>query len=1078
MAENLIITQTKIITPQRRKDYLTRPRLLELLSDLFDFRLIIVAAPAGYGKTTLLVDFAHQFDWPVCWLALEPIDQDLTRFLSHFVCSIKQKFPDFGSDAIKLLETTPADQINLDFLITTITNDIFEKITEHFIIVLDDYHLLKSSPKIDQFLSDFVQRADENCHVAITSRKLLTLPDLPLMVARSQVGGLSVEELAFQPDEILKLFNQLFNEPITSQQAKDLAANTEGWITGLLLTSRTLKKGLGETRKVTRTSGIGLYEYLAQQVLDQQPQHIQDFLLNTSLLEEFNEDLCRVVIEKALSKKADWNALMDHIIQNNLFVIPVGEKSLWLRYHHLFRDFLQAAIQKTRPSDAHKIKLELARYFREKRNWEKVFEIYDSLGDKEAIAELVASIGSEFISKGKIKKLASWISIIPKNLYDNNPKLLSIHASVTVSQGKVQEGRELLDRVIKLLHGKQDNLSLADNLIRRSVALKLLGDYENAMRDAEEAISLTKKKPSLNHLYSEALRAKGIIFYQRGNLKEGLIILKEAIHLCEKNQREEDTARILIEVGAIHETLGQISEAEKAYTRSLAYWQSVGDSTWQPIILNNLGVLHHTKGDFVKSFYNLEKSMHYSQATGNRRMEGYSLASIGDLYRDLSALEEAEDAYQKALEIALIIEDKFLLFYLKTAQSRLSTNKNQFQKAQLQIRGAQTIAKKSGSLYEINKYRLEQGIIDFWTKKYGKAIKNLLISEDFFKKEGHIEDAVHNQFYLFLSFIKTGDLEKSSRILDDILEKLSEPQRYIPSMSVANDIKNFLKPLSRKKDLGVKICRLLKEADQFQKSAQKSRRIIRKQASVIPFAPAKIIIRTFGSTEVNINQRALKISDWKTQTSRDLFLVFLAYPEGLTKEEVGVIFWPDASSSELKLRFKNAIYRMRHAVGSDVVNFQDNYYLFNRAVDYEYDVQNFIAAIKKASEKISVDQKIEALKIAVSLYKGTYLPHVDETWAAADRERYLGMYTKAAEELAFLYLDNKEFEACLGISHSALKFDPYNEPLHRICMNAYAALGNKSAVRRQFNKCRRILLEEIGSEPSSQTIELYQFLIN
>jgi len=305
MAENLIITQTKIIAPQRRKDYLTRPRLLELLSDLFDFRLIIVAAPAGYGKTTLLVDFAHQFDWPVCWLALEPIDQDLTRFLSHFVCSIKQKFPDFGSDAIKLLETTPADQINLDFLITTITNDIFEKITEHFIIVLDDYHLLKSSPKIDQFLSDFVQRADENCHVAITSRKLLTLPDLPLMVARSQVGGLSVEELAFQPDEILKLFNQLFNEPITSQQAKDLAANTEGWITGLLLTSQTLKKGLGETRKVTRTSGIGLYEYLAQQVLDQQPQHIQDFLLNTSLLEEFNEDLCRVVIEKALSKKAD-----------------------------------------------------------------------------------------------------------------------------------------------------------------------------------------------------------------------------------------------------------------------------------------------------------------------------------------------------------------------------------------------------------------------------------------------------------------------------------------------------------------------------------------------------------------------------------------------------------------------------------------------------------------------------------------------------------------------------------------------------------------------------------------------------
>ena len=1078
MAENLIITQTKIITPQRRKDYLTRPRLLELLSDLFDFRLIIVAAPAGYGKTTLLVDFAHQFDWPVCWLALEPIDQDLARFFSHFIYSIKQKFPDFGSDSIKLLETTPSDQINLDFLITTITNDIFEKITEHFIIVLDDYHLLQSSPKIDQFLSDFVQRADENCHVVITSRKLLTLPDLPLMVARSQVGGLSVEELAFQPDEVLKLFNQLVHEPITSQQAKDLVANTEGWITGLLLTSHTLIKGMGEARKVARASGIGLYEYLAQQVLDQQPHHIQDFLLNTSLLEEFNEDLCKVVIGKALSQKANWNALMDHVIQNNLFIIPVSEKSLWLRYHHLFRDFLQAAIQEIRPKDAQKIKLELARYFRENGNWEKVFEIYDSLGEKEAIAELVGSIGSELIAKGKMQKLSSWISIIPKNIYETDPKLLSIRASVAVNQGKIQEGRELLDRVIEMYRKKSYSLSLADNLIRRSAALRVLGNYEDAMRDAEEAISLTKTKHSLNHLYSEALRAIGIILYQKGELKKGLIFLEKAVRLCDENQREEDTARILVEVGAIHETLGQISEAEQAYTRSLAYWQSVGDSIWQPTILNNLGVLQHTKGDFVKSFLSLEKSMHYSQATGNQRMEGYSLASIGDLYRDLSAFEEAEDAYQKALEIALIIEDQFLIFYLKTAQSRLSANKNQFKKAQLQIRGAQAIVKKSGSLYEINKYRLEQGALDFCTANYEKAIENLIISEDFFKKEGHIEETVRNQFYLFVSLIKIGKLERSNQILDDIMEKLPEPQLYIPSMSAANDVKNVLKPLTKKKVLGVKIFKLFEELDKFQKLTQKSRRIIRKQASVVPFAPAKIIIRTFGSIEVIVNNSALKIADWKTQTSRDLFLLFLAYPEGLTKEEVGVIFWPDASTSELKLRFKNAIYRMRHAIGSDVVNFQDNYYLFNRMVDYEYDVQNFIAAIKKASVKKNVNQKIEVYKIAVSLYKGTYLPRLDKTWVVADREKYLKMYIKAAEELALLYMNNKEFETSLETSQSALEFDPYYEPLHRMCMKVYAALGNKSAILHQFNKCRTILLKEIGTEPSDQTIALYESLIN
>ena len=317
MIENFQIAQTKLITPQRRKELLSRPRLLEMMSDLLDFRLIIVAAPAGYGKTSLLIDFASQFDWPVCWYALDPLDQDFERFLAYFIHSIQLKFPDFGETSLRVLESTPVDQINQDFLISTLTNDIYDHITEHFVIVLDDYHLLKSNPEIDQFLSNFIQRADDNCHIVITSRKLLTFPDLPLMVARSQVGGLSVEELAFQPNEIEELFDKIFNKPINSEEALALASRTEGWITGLLLTSQMLKGGMGDQIKVSRASGIGLYEYLAQQVLDQQPEIVREFMLNSSILEEFNAPMCKEVIGKALHKQQKWGDLLYHVIQNN-----------------------------------------------------------------------------------------------------------------------------------------------------------------------------------------------------------------------------------------------------------------------------------------------------------------------------------------------------------------------------------------------------------------------------------------------------------------------------------------------------------------------------------------------------------------------------------------------------------------------------------------------------------------------------------------------------------------------------------------------------------------------------------------
>ena len=1077
MAEKLMIAQTKIITPQRRKDYLSRKRLLEVLSDLLDYRLIIIAAPAGYGKTSLLVDFAHQFEWPVCWFALEPIDKDFTRFLSHFVYAIRQKFPQFGDDAINLLENTASDQINTDFLITTITNDIFNHITEHFIIVLDDYHLLQTSPKIDQFLSDFIQRADENCHIAVTSRKLLTLPDLPLMVARSQVGGLSAEELAFQHDEILQLFNQTFNRPITSAEAKSLARSTEGWITGLLLTSKTLRSGMGAAERVARTSGIGLYEYLAQQVLEQQPEEVQDFLLNSSILEEFDREMCASVIGNALDQEADWDSLMHHIVQNNLFYIPVGEDSLWLRYHHLFRDFLQTSINNKRPKDAFRIRTALADHYYARGDFERVFEIYQHLEDKQAVANLVKDVGSTFIAKGKVQKLNEWLGEVPETSINHDPVLLSLLASIEVNSGQVQHGCDLLDDVVKICHDKTDDEMLADNLIRRSSARRVLGNYEKALIDAEKAIEICAKKRKLRHLYSEALRAKGITLYQQGKLRDGLIYLEKAIRICEAEKKEEDRARILMETGAIYETLGAFDQAETAYSDALAYWQAIGDSIWQPIILNNLGVLQHSKGDLLNSFYNLEKSMHYSQQTGNQRMEGYALASIGDLYRDLRALNEAEDAYQKALEIALMIEDQFLIFYLKTVQARVSVMNEQYKKAQLQIRAAQSIAKKSSSLFEMNKYRLEQGMLYFWQAEYTKALESLQLPSDFFANEGHLEDAVRTQFYLFLTLQKTGDSELSVSILDRTLKDMDEPKYYTPSMSAANEVQGFLRKLSRKKEYATQLTTLTKALTSFHEKGQKIRLTIRKQASVVPFAPARISIQTFGNIEIRIQDRILTISDWMTQTSRDLFLLFLANPMGLSKGEVGLILWPDSSTSELKLRFKNAIYRMRHAIGSDVVLFQDNIYLFNRAVDHDYDVQNFVSAIRNAREEKQDIKKIKPLSRAVTLYKGEYLPSLDDEWVIVDREKYKAMYMQAAEELASLLLKESEGEKAILTAESALTQDPFYEPLYRIIMEAHAIRGDRVSVTRQFEKCKRVLMEGMGFEPSDQTTALYKELI-
>ena len=897
------------------------------------------------------------------------------------------------------------------------------------------------------------------------------------MVARSQVGGLSIEELAFMPDEIQELFDRIFNKPINSQQAADLAMRTEGWITGLLLTSQMLKTGMGDQLKVARASGIGLYEYLAQQVLDQQPMNVREFLLNTSILEEFNAQMCQEVIGKALSIQENWSNLLNQVIHNNLFVLPVDDAYTWIRYHHLFRDFLQTAIKKERPKDARTIQENLADYFTQREEWERVFEIYSDLSNSEAIVNLIEKAGSTFIAKGKINKLSEWLKALPDSVVIGNPSILSMKASIATNQRSIQEGKELLDKVVHILREQKDEKSLADNLIRRSAVLRMLGEHQAAMDDAEESIAITKKHPEVAHLYSEALRAKGAILVQTGKVNDALGFYEQILEICQKNNVEEDVARILIEIGYIHEKLGKYALAENAYEKSLAYWQSVGDSNLQPIVLNNLGVVQHLSGEFTKSFNNFEKSMHYAKATGDLRMEGYSLASIGDLYKDLDAGKEAMEAYQKAMEIAQQIEDQYLVFYLKMVRARMHLIERQYKKAERLIRSAQAVAKKSGSSYEINKYRLEQSALDIYNKEYQKAIEQLEDTTSFFKNEGYVEDSVRSEALLFLSQIKIGEKEKAEELIRDFLDRINDPDRHIPSLSILNELKQDLRSVRNIKYFQSYFSEIATNQEEYQSLIQRSRRRIRKQASIVPFAPARLEIKAFGRDDVIIKDHTLTISDWKTQTSRDLFFLFLAHPEGLTKEEVGLIFWPDSSFSELKMRFKNAIYRMRHAIGSEAVLFQDNFYQFNRAIDYEYDVQNFIVAINNfKDEKISIKKKT-FLSTAINLYTGPYLPGIDETWVIADRQKYLEMFLKAVDEITKINIENKEYEEALGYCQQALKEDLYNEEIYRLIMKIYAALGNKAAISKQYEICCKVLKDELNTNPSPQTIELFESLI-
>ena len=218
------------------------------------------------------------------------------------------------------------------------------------------------------------------------------------------------------------------------------------------------------------------------------------------------------------------------------------------------------------------------------------------------------------------------------------------------------------------------------------------------------------------------------------------------------------------------------------------------------------------------------------------------------------------------------------------------------------------------------------------------------------------------------------------------------------------------------------------------------------------------------------------MSDWRTQSVRDLFLYFLNCQDAVTKEQVGAALWPEIPNVQmLKARFKNEIYRLRRAVGRDAIVFEDEYYRFNHQMDYEYDVEAFDSHIARAHKTANVNTRIEHLQKAVELVHGPYLADVDAEWAVPERERLWQVYGSALEELAYLYLDTSQLQSCLITCQLALKRDRFHEAIYQIEMRAHAVLGDRSAVARRYQACR-VAMEDLGIPPSPETERIYREL--
>ncbi len=1071
MVAEIPVSRTKVVIPTLRPEILHRRRLLTFFDDLLDKKLIIIAAPAGYGKTSLLIDFARQSKIPACWLSLDELDQDPQRFCTYLISAIEQRFPRFGKQSKAVLRSLVSFEQDSERLLSAIINEIDSQIDQHFALVVDDYQFVDAVPDIRILFSRFIYLAGENCHIILSSRRIPALPDIALMVARQQVGGFDLEELAFRPNEIHSLFEVNYGLTLDERTIEELMQQTEGWITGLHLSTSSIATGHPDLARAAHTAGVDLAKYLNEEVLGPQAPKVREFLLHTSLLEEFDAELCDAVLGKG-----DWRNLIKTIRQNNLFVLQVGRDGKWVRYHHLFLEFLQQLVREEEPESVQTILLRLAEVYEERGEWEKAYSLYRQMDDPDLLSAMVERAGMPMLLSERLITLRLWLDNLPTSMFQKRPTLLSLKGAFLCTVGEGHLALSALDSTILQLLETDDFPNLALALVRRSAANRLVGNYAASLKDAEDALHLSESRPDLHFTYAEAERFKGISLHHLGQISEAAHVQEDALRCFGQLGDKQRAAWVHMELGMTYRASNNYPAALNSYNLALDEMRDENNLPSQANVLNSLGVLYHYLGEYEEAVRSFEAGLECARSSSSQWQESFLLTSLGDLYVDLDEYDPAFQAYTDAAQIAQQVNFQFLTNYLGLAQAHLARLRGQTKEAYLYLEEVEVPVLSSGSNYECGLYSLEHGCLQLVEEKYTSAMSDLEMAVAHFQRGGLATETTWGQIWLAVAYSRAGKVTPARAQLKQALETGPSGSLLHPIREVVRQARPWLNILHKDAEAEAILAPWMESVTHAESNLPDLRKHLRRLLHSVPIQVPHLIIRAFGKAQVRINGKLVTTRQWKTASVRELFFYFLAASRPATKEEIGERLWPGLDTQELKLRFKNELYRLRHAIGQNVIRYENNLYSFNRLLDYDYDIEKFNTSLVKANSTNQIEEKISLLQMATSLRNGSYLEDMDSVWVWPGRERLDRLCIDALMQLAEYQQQNGDIQSALQTCQEALKIDPSREEIHRLAMQLHARRGDRLAIIWQYQACREALRSELDVDPSMETEALYRRL--
>ncbi len=1052
-----MILETKQQLPSLKPNTLRRERLLKLLKNNLERKLVLVTGDAGYGKTTLLAQLIQEAHLPCVFYDLDKGDSDLVVFCSYLVHGLEKLKKDLASRTKGLLEQGGEVGKNYELLFGTLINELVEKRKEELFFILDDYHALPEDCLVHQALDYFIDHLPDIVHVVISSRTMPPLLSLAKWRAKEDLFELSREGLRFTEEEVKALLSEVYKLVLSEEEVKRVNEQTEGWITGIRLILQSAGKD-GKTVKETLNGYLEahqpLFEYFANEIVAGESLDVQDFLRKSSILEPLTPETCDQVFKAEGSEK-----LLASLEKRNLFLSRVGKEVY--KYHRLFREFLQNQVKDEFLKKSWHLRA--ADYYQRMGLAIQAIEHYQEAGSFEWAAKALEAIAKSIGGRGEYGSLQHLLGRLPEAEIAKRPKLLLCRSGLYTWTGNLEraltDAKRAEEAFVKEGLFKEAN----EAALKVAIAELTLGRFQKARNRLEEL--LKDEKGLDDNLLAHGQNVLGIIYAQQGFRQKAIRIWKNALFLSENAKQHVLAAMIGNNLGTLEVERGNYRLAVRPFLRALQALQACSHSG-AGSIFSNLAQCEIEFGALSEAAVHLQEGLRVAIASGDVVTQIRCFLGISRLQREKGDLNEAERTLCEARACwERIAKSPVVEGNLRREEASLCAARKDWKTTRDLLRGLleETKERHPEALLMLGRAYLElgdpKGAQEAWLEAIAEGNK---------KNNSHLLAQAH----LSLAYLK--EKEKNRK---ETLKHLRVGLHY--TRKGEND--SFLR---KEKERWFSLLELA-QRENIEKDFILS--VVDSQELGAPLIQAcDLGIRLLGPLEIIRRGRMVEVK-WYSRKAKSLFFFLTLHRKGLVPPEKLIEeLWPRAKPQLANHSLRQAIYFLRQELAQitqrkegAVLVHQREGYGFSPDFEICLDTDEFALIVREGTLLVQSEPEkaLSLFQQAKAMWRGEPLTGLEEEWCEGFRRGLNERYFVLLLEMGHLFFSRENFGEALASYREAVEVDPYSETTHQGIMRCLGKFGKHKELEEHYHALVTKLWKDLEAEPLPETKRILEEIL-